>query len=202
MPKGLLSSTHPDSPFNPVNRFKFTQYEEMTSEDIERKMIMKKEIMAIFSSPAQVLARALEIPKPDQMLYSLKTLEENGAFIIRDEKELNGEITYFGEFYSELPSTIEITKLLVYGHYMGCYNDALSIAAFMSYPKSIFKPKSNKHPIQDRDLKFMKRLERWSDRSHKKASDHMIYIKLFEEWKNEYLMTRYEQNAHRETNLN
>lgn len=142
----------------------------------EGKNIFEK-LKGVFSSPAQVLGRAIDKPKSDQIRFSVRFLEENGCFIIEDESELKGKITFFGNLYSGLPCSVEIAKLLLFSKIAGCLKQMVIIAAFELNPKSIFR--GNSKNFKRDNVDFIQIMDRYADGQE---CDQIVSYNIYCDW--------------------
>ena len=132
----------------------------------------------VFRDPRAVLQVALDRPSFDQVDYAINFLTNSGAFKYEDSSKKKGKITFLGRIYSDLPCSLPVIKLLLYGHAFGCFEDTLTIAVILMHPKSLWQPKTSKSMQMDY-LQFYKRIDNLSEGQF---SDHILYLNMFNNW--------------------
>lgn len=136
----------------------------------------------VFRDPRAVLQIAIERPSFDQVDYAMNFLTSNGAFRYTDEARKVGKITFLGRIYSDLPCSLQVIKLLLYGHVFGCFEDTLTIGVMQMHPKSLWLPRTSKGSQMDY-LQFYRRIEKLAD---SQFSDHIMYLNIFKDWHSQF----------------
>lgn len=132
----------------------------------------------VFKDPRAVLQIAIEKPSFDQIDFAMNFLVTNGAFKYINEQSKEGKITFLGRVYSDLPCSLQVIKLLLYGHLFNCFEDVLTLGVMMMHPKSIWLPRTNKTQSLDY-LAFYRRIDKLADGQF---SDHILFMNMFNNW--------------------
>ncbi|XP_067938858.1 ATP-dependent RNA helicase TDRD9-like [Watersipora subatra] len=126
--------------------------------------------------PRAILSSALDPPDMNDIGKSILLLKEAGALAnpkdMRRYNPFDGELTFVGEVLSSLPLSIELGKLLVFGHLLGLLPECLIIAASM-HTRTIFR-----QPFMKKVDAFRHKL-RWDRGMH---SDPIATVNAYKEW--------------------
>jgi ATP-dependent RNA helicase TDRD9 len=86
----------------------------------------------IFEDPAEVLGRAIQPPKLENIKGSVKNLLNVGALqVVRKRGFSTLRITNIGKLFSNVPCDLKLCKLCLMGFLFGCLDECTTIACIL-----------------------------------------------------------------------
>ncbi|KAL1719478.1 hypothetical protein EV715DRAFT_251413 [Schizophyllum commune] len=157
---GILSEAH-------KSRLATHQTVEMKRVDLSNVVMHIKALHFPDMTTEEVLERTIEPPPADRVAAAMDDLRLVGAL---DEKK---DLTALGRVLLQIPCDVQIGRLLLYGSFFRCLDQALTLAAIMSNRDPFVAPMHLKE--EARQAK-----DSWADREFR--SDVLAALKAYNAW--------------------
>ncbi|KAL0581610.1 hypothetical protein V5O48_000426 [Marasmius crinis-equi] len=157
---GVLSRAHAD-------KLQVNQTVEMSRVDLSNVVMHVKALNFPGMSVEEVLESAIEPPPPERVVVAVQNLQMLGAL---DSKK---GLTSLGRLLLQIPVDVQVGRLLIYGSFFRCLDDALSLAAILTNREPFLAPMH---------LREEARAKKYAFTPAGVASDPLTTLNAFKKW--------------------
>ncbi|KAJ8083994.1 hypothetical protein PM082_002761 [Marasmius tenuissimus] len=157
---GVLSRSH-------AERLQVHQTVEMSRVDLSNVVMHVKALNFPGLSVEEVLESTIEPPPTDRVVAAVSSLQMLGA--LDSEKNL----TSLGRLLLQIPVDVQVGRLLIFGSFFRCLDDALTLAAILTNREPFLSPMH---------LREQARAKKYSFSPPGVASDPLTTLNAFKQW--------------------
>ncbi len=165
---GILSEARADA-------LSVYQTVEMARTDLTNVVMRVKAMNFTDMSVHDVLGACIEPPEPSRIVAALNHLSASGAL---DDKE---NLTALGRILLQLPLDVHLGRLVLYGAFFRCLDQAVTLAAIMANRDPWLSP-----PQRRKEARLAK--ESWAPPHYQ--SDPIATLRAFNQWNEQFNSTR------------